>query len=149
MSSRRPRPSGRGATRRSRTTASTKVPNSRSRGSFRSPGCQRSSPSWLCNCGVAIAAVAVARQVLQVTDDQRGPSGLMTGAQTFASLAVEIFVEQNQVAPVRVFGPARVVSVARTASGLVGQENAGQPARQFARNFVQRQPFSGAGRTLH
>src|SRR5207244_1096449 len=74
-------------------------------------GLQGNSLSSLCNCGATMLAVAVARQVFQVTDDQRGPAGLMVRAQAFAGFAMEIFVEQNQVAPVRVSGPARVVPV--------------------------------------
>src|SRR5207237_49095 len=63
-------------------------------------------------------------------------------------VAVEILVEQDQGAPVRVVGPARVIAVAGPASALVGQKNRGQAARQFAGNFMERQRISGAGRAL-
>src|SRR5437762_12366255 len=92
---------------------------------------ESSRSSCLCNCGYRLLFVSMAREVFHLTDHQRGPAGLMAGAQSLAGFAVEIFVEQNQVAPVRVFGPVRVVAVARAASVFFGQENARQSARQF------------------
>lgn len=41
-------------------------------------------------------------QLLDAGCDQRGPSGLMAGAQAFAGVAVEVLVEQHLVAPQRV-----------------------------------------------
>lgn len=38
----------------------------------------------------------------QAARDQRGPAGLVAGTQPFAAVAVEILVEERQVAPVRV-----------------------------------------------
>src|SRR5437667_421349 len=67
------------------------------------------------------------RQAFHMAQNQGGPAGLMAGAQPFAGFAMEVFMEQDQVAPVRVFGPARVVPEAGAASILVGQKKAGQP----------------------
>src|SRR6266480_2651691 len=90
-----------------------------------------SSPSsCLCNCGCG-PLFSVAREVFHLTDHQRGPAGLMAGTQSLAGFAVEIFVEQNQVAPVRVFGPARFVAMERAAPVFIGQENTRESARQF------------------
>src|SRR5438552_18557608 len=40
--------------------------------------------------------------------DQRGPAGLVTRPQAAAVIAVEVFVEQHEVAPVRIAGKAFV-----------------------------------------
>ena len=40
--------------------------------------------------------------LLQQLGDQAGPAGLMAGAEPGAVVAVEVFVEQDQVAPVRI-----------------------------------------------
>jgi uncharacterized membrane protein YwzB len=44
-------------------------------------------------------------------NDEGGPSRLMARAQAAARIAVEVFVKQNQVAPVRVLGVAIVVAM--------------------------------------
>src|SRR5437762_9696578 len=58
---------------------------------------ESSRSSCLCNCGYRLLFVSMAREVFHLTDHQRGPAGLMAGAQSLAGFAVEIFVEQNQV----------------------------------------------------
>ncbi len=40
--------------------------------------------------------------MLEEFGDEAGPAGLMAGAQSGAVVAVEVFVKQNQVAPVRI-----------------------------------------------
>src|SRR5437867_8577163 len=72
----------------------------------------------------------------------------MAGAQALAGFAVEIFVEQYQVPPMRVGGPARIVAMAGAAAAVVGKKNTRQPSRQLAVNLVQCQPYSGTGGTL-
>src|SRR5262245_62125362 len=42
------------------------------------------------------------REQMQPTGNDAGPSGLMAGAQAGAVVAVEVLVEQDQIAPVRV-----------------------------------------------
>src|SRR6058998_1365076 len=56
---------------------------------------------------------ARARHVLDQADDDRGPTGLVVRAESLARIAVEIFVEEHQVAPVRVFGPPGIVALTR------------------------------------
>ncbi len=53
------------------------------------------------------------------------------GAQALAGLAVEVLVEQHQVAQVRVLGVARVVAVAGTLPVRAGQEEAQQAPAEF------------------
>ena len=75
-------------------------------------------------CGLA--------EVAQEAGDQRRPAGLVAGAEAAAVVAVEVFVEQDQVAPVRVVGVAAVVAVAGPPAARVGQEeprSAGATAR--------------------
>src|SRR5687768_16888136 len=57
----------------------------------------------------AVAAAGAGHQ----EGDQRGPAGLVAGAQTLAAVAVEELVEEDEVFPVRVLGEARVVAAAR------------------------------------
>ena len=61
---------------------------------------------------------------------------------------MEIFVEQDQIAPVRIDGPARVAAMAGTAAVVVRQKNSCQAAGQLPGDFTQCQPLSGTGRTL-
>src|SRR5437667_9737086 len=74
---------------------------------------------------------APARHVLDQADDHRGPTGLVGRAESLARVAVEIFVEEHQVAPVRVLGPPGIVAVARAAAVGVGQKEAGQAPGQL------------------
>ena len=48
-----------------------------------------------------------------------GLAGLVAGAEAGAVVAVEVLVEEHQLAPVRVGGEARLVAVAGTAAVLV------------------------------
>jgi hypothetical protein len=49
-------------------------------------------------------------------DNQSTPPGLVARAKTFAGFAVEVLVEQHQIAPAWIIRPARVLAVARTSS---------------------------------
>src|SRR5215472_17114230 len=50
------------------------------------------------NCSAGILFPALLEQF----GDEAGPAGLMTGADPSAIVAVEIFIEQKQIAPVRI-----------------------------------------------
>src|SRR5262245_59890604 len=57
--------------------------------------------------------------VFEEPDNQGGPAGLMVSAQTFAGVAVEVLVEEHQVAPVGIIGEARIIAVAGSAAFFV------------------------------
>ncbi len=73
----------------------------------------------------------------------------MAGAQAPAGFAVEVFVEQDQVAPVRVLGIAAVVAMTGAASVRVAQEEAGEPASQVVGDLLEVEASPGAGRAFH
>ena len=52
--------------------------------------------------------------MLQVACDERGPAGLMAGAEAAAVFAVEIFVEQDEIPPVRVAGESPLAALPLT-----------------------------------
>jgi hypothetical protein len=87
--------------------------------------------------------------LLQEFGDQCRPAGLMTGAQTDSSVAVEILVKEDQVTPVRVaLVPLR--RAGRRARPIrTSQEQIGEPPRQFCRDLTQREPVARAGRALY
>src|SRR4051812_2290210 len=76
-------------------------------------------------------------QMHRARDDSR-PSGLMAGAEPGAVVAVEVFVKQQQVAPVRVLLELCRRAVDRPAAIRVPREDAGQPSRNLLGNLIQR-----------
>src|SRR5215472_17198806 len=80
--------------------------------------------------------------LLQQFCRQAGPPGLMTGSDAGTTIAVEIFVEKNQVAEVGVGLKLLHASINRTPPPLIFQEDLGQAARQLSRNLPQRQLVS-------
>src|SRR4051812_24091997 len=81
-----------------------------------------------------------ASEILDQPDGQRRPPGLVRRAHAAPVLAVEVLVEQQQFAPVRVGGKARVRAVAGAAAVRAGQEQARQPRRQVVRDRAQIHP---------
>src|SRR5215211_556056 len=59
-------------------------------------------------------------EVLDAPQYQRGPAGLVAGPDSPAVIAMEVFVEQHQVLPVRVGGPARIGPMAGPPARAVG-----------------------------
>ena len=66
-----------------------------------------------------------------------------------ARVAVKVFVEQRQVAPVRVLGVPRFAAVARAAAAGVGQEDFAQPPPQLLRRLEQVHPLARARRAFN
>jgi hypothetical protein len=75
---------------------------------------------------------------LQQHGDQAGPAGLVAGAQAIAVIAMKIFIEQDQLAPVRVRQEQRLVAVERAAALLDAQEEADQAVGQVVGDLRQR-----------
>ena len=69
--------------------------------------------------------------------DRAGPPCLVAGAETCPIVAVEIFVEQDQVAPVRIFLELLRASVHRPPAVRVAKERGCQPALDLLRNLEQ------------
>src|SRR5215467_4977391 len=57
--------------------------------------------------------------------DDSGPPGLVAGAETCAIVTMKIFIEQDEIAPVRVLLKLAVASVHRSSSIPVSKKNAG------------------------
>src|SRR5215467_652417 len=57
--------------------------------------------------------------------DDSGPPGLVAGAETCAIVTMKIFIEQDEIAPVRVLLKPAVASVHRSSSIPVSKKNAG------------------------
>src|SRR5436853_599740 len=76
------------------------------------------------------ARTSLSRLLEQLGDEAR-PARLVTGADAGAVVAVEVLVEEDQVAPVRVSGEALDVAVDRAPAPLVAQEDPRQSARQL------------------
>src|SRR5262249_45104705 len=87
-----------------------------------------------------------AGHILHEPDDEGGPARLMAGAEALAGVAMEVFVKQDQVPPMRILAPTRVLSVARAPPGRIGKEDRRQPPSQFPRDFLEREFAIGAGR---
>src|SRR3954470_7239040 len=73
----------------------------------------------------------------QPRDDSR-PPGLMARPETRAVVAVEVLVEQEQIAPVRIGLKLRRSSVDGAMSVAVAQEDGGEAARDFLRDLIER-----------
>src|SRR5437773_283836 len=87
--------------------------------------------------------------LLQQLRGERGPARLMARAETRAVLAVEIFEEEYEIAPVRIALKPIVVSVHRPRAGRILQEDVRKPPRQFRRDFTERQQLARSGRALY
>src|SRR5207249_1311238 len=76
------------------------------------------------------------------------PTSLVAGTNAAAGVAVEIFVEENQVFPGWVMGEAIVAAVARSAASGVGEEDLGEADFQFVGDLLQVHQMARAGRTF-
>ena len=86
---------------------------------------------------VARAGLLIA-VLLNQLGDQRGPTGLVAGADAGAVVAVEIFVKGNQVAPVRIALKFFRAAENRAPSVFILKKDACQPLRDFAGGFPER-----------
>ena len=94
-------------------------------------------------------AVRMPSQVFNKSDREGGPTGLVTRAKSLAGIAMEILVEQDQVAPVGIIPPTRILAMAGTPLVCIPQENRSHSARQFLRHLAQCHAPAGARRALH
>src|SRR5262249_27865327 len=81
--------------------------------------------------------------------DNSGPPGLMARTEPRAVVAVEILVEQQQIAPVRVVLERRRAAVHSPPAVLVAQEDVREPCCDLFRDVEQVHPAARSARTLH
>ena len=74
---------------------------------------------------------------------------MMAGADARAVVAVEIFVEQDQVPPMRIVAIAAIAAVHRAPAFLVLEEDARQPSRQLGGHIPEGQIIPRARRVFH
>jgi hypothetical protein len=73
------------------------------------------------------------------------PAGLMAGADTSSAITVEVFMERDVVAPLRIVLKERVGPKDRPAALLVTQKDVREPPRELLRHLPYRQFRAGAG----
>src|SRR5262249_38309595 len=81
--------------------------------------------------------------------DETSPARLMAGAQAGAVVAVEVLVEQDQVAPMRIGLEFSGASVDGASALLVAKEQTREPLGDLSRDLEQGYVLAGARRTLH
>ena len=94
-------------------------------------------------------SIRVFNCVLQQSHSERRPTGLMACAKTAAGFAVEVFVEQNEITPVRVGAVFVNFSVTRALASFIRQKDAREPARKLLRDFLECEHFSRTYWTLY
>src|SRR5215510_4182407 len=80
--------------------------------------------------------------------NQPGPASLVAGAKSRAVVAVEIFEEENQVAPVFIALKLFDRAVNGSASGLIAQEEVDQAPRQLLADVPKVHQLSRPGRAF-
>src|SRR6185436_21196523 len=85
---------------------------------------------------------------MQSTRDEPCPSGLVVCTETGSIVAVEILVEKDVIAPMRVLLESCQSSIDWPFPFAIAQKNAGQPAAEFLCDLEKRHIHSGTGRTL-
>src|SRR5215469_204411 len=81
--------------------------------------------------------------------DQRGPSGLMAGTASPAVVSMEVLTKEDEVAPMRVCGKARLLAVARAVTAVVGKKQPNQAPGKLGRSLSEIHSDAGADRYLH
>src|SRR5205823_2498588 len=86
--------------------------------------------------------------LLQQLGDDGGPAGLVRGAEALAGVAVEVLVEEDQVAPVRVGLELLAGAEDRAAAVRAAQEEVAQPPRELPRHLPEGVRLPRTGREL-
>src|SRR6266568_1023864 len=100
-------------------------------------------------CSVCQYILVMFRNLLQEIRHQARPTCLVTGPNPCTVIAVEVFVEQQQIAPVRIVLEFLYTTMNWPATGFIPQENVGQAAGKFRCYFIQREQLARACRKLH
>src|SRR5690348_15627578 len=75
--------------------------------------------------------------LLEKLGDEAGPAGLMTGAKAGAVVAMEVFIKQNQVAPMRITLKEFCAAGDRAAAGAIAQKDMYQAAGNLRRDLPE------------
>src|SRR5579871_6146618 len=86
---------------------------------------------------------------MHAASDDAGPTGLMAGAETSTIVSVEVLVEQEEVAPVRIILEFVSSTVYGTVSHLVLQEDVSEAARNLLGHLIKVHAPARACRTFH
>ena len=78
-----------------------------------------------------------------------GPSSLMAGVKAGPVIAVEIFVEQQQILPMGIFLKFARPAVNRPSPNFISHKDASQSSRKPLGNLIQRHLPALASRTFH
>src|SRR5262245_38953672 len=74
---------------------------------------------------------------MHASGNDPGPSRLVVGAETSPVVTVEVLIEQDEIAPVRVLLKLPRPAIDRPSASLVFQKDAGEPAPEFLGDLVQ------------
>ena len=79
---------------------------------------------------------------------ETGPTGLVTGTDSGAIVAMEVFVEQDQISPIRVLLELFATAIDGSRAILAG-EDADQSLCELGADLLQVQELAGTCRALH
>src|SRR5215831_4717004 len=74
--------------------------------------------------------------------DETSPACLVTGAQAGPVVAMEVLVEEHEIAPMRILLEFSGATVNRPPSLAVSQEDSCEPSAQILRHLIQRHQMS-------
>src|SRR5262245_17876970 len=86
---------------------------------------------------------------IEKASNQTSPAGLMTSAEPRAIITVEVFVEEYQIAPVRIFLKRTWFAIDRPPVVFIAQKTARQPAGDFLGHFEERHVSPRSGGTFN
>src|SRR5262245_37592528 len=101
-----------------------------------------------CRSAAGAPRPRLATALLKELGDQPGPAGLMAGAEAGAVVAVEVFVEPDEIPPVRVGLKLGDAAVHRPSPIRSAQEDARQASREIGRDVPQGRARTRSGRVL-
>ena len=87
--------------------------------------------------------------LLQKLGDQARPAGLMARSYSGSIVAVELFIEQHQVAPMWIFAVMVLSAMDGSRVLIVAQEYSCEPSRKLGCHFPKRHELARAGWALH
>jgi hypothetical protein len=88
--------------------------------------------------------VAVTGAIFKVADGERGPAGLVAGPDAAAVVAVEIFVEEHEIAEMRVASVARAPAVHGAPAAGAGEKDRPEAAGDLMGGIAQVEHLAGA-----
>src|SRR5271165_1217330 len=100
-------------------------------------------------CRFSLLTLAGLSALLHQLRDYAGPSGLVAGSNSGSRIAVEVLMEQNQIAPVRIGLELFEIAEHRPAAFFIAKKNVRHAARQFSRHFPQGHCLSRSGGELN